>query len=190
MKPLLRAWKPILGWGLVYTAVYMVGAVIDMLGVSGTCMFVLMPYFAALAVTIPFLVVKRFGTGLGVYIPYVVIGFFPMYFSDWLKDHTMIAWWAAFVFALSGLVIGLCLDLVYMLTDRLSERWRAVTLGAAAQAVTFIVMLVGLTYLYVPNSSMASHLRFLDQKWLFTLPWMVVNGAFGGYTAYALAKRV
>ena len=58
------------------------------------------------------------------------------------------------------------------------------------QAVTFVVMLVGLTYLYLPNSSMASHLRFFDQKWLFTLPWILVNGAFGGYTAYALTKRV
>jgi len=36
---------------------------------------------------------------------------------------------------------------------------------------------------------MASHLRFLDQKWGFTLPWMVVNGAFGGYTVHALVKR-
>jgi hypothetical protein len=75
------------------------------------------------------------------------------------------------------------------LADRLPGRWRAIILGAAAQAVTFVVMLLGLTYLYVADSSMSSHLRFLDQKWLFTLPWMLVNGAFGGYTAYALVKR-
>jgi hypothetical protein len=190
MKPLLCAWKPILGWGLVFTGVYMVGAVIDMTGVSGTCMFVLMPYFASLAVTIPFLKVNRFGTGLGVYIPYVVIGFFPLFFFDWLQDHSLVGLWAVFVFALSGFVIGICLDLAYLLAGRLSERWRAITIGAAVQAVTFVVMLVGLTYLYLSNSSMASHLRFLDQKWVFTLPWMVVNGAFGGYTAYALVKRV
>lgn len=58
MKVLLQAWKTILGWGLIFTGVYMVGAVIDMVGVSGTCMFVLMPYFASLAVTIPLLKVN------------------------------------------------------------------------------------------------------------------------------------
>ncbi len=190
MRTLLQAWKPILGWGLIFTGTYMVGAVIDIVGVSGTCMFVLMPYFASLAVTIPLLKVNRFGVGLAAYIPYVVIGFFPMYFSDWLKDHSMVAAWAALVFALSGFIIGIGLDLVYLLARRLNPRWCAVTVGAAQQAMTFVVMLVGLTYLYLPDSSMASHLRFLDQKWLFTLPWMLVNGAFGGYTAYALVKRV
>ncbi len=189
MEALLRAWKPLLGWGLVFTGVYMVGAVIDMLGVSGTCMFVLMPYFAALAVTIPLLQVKRAGAGMAVYIPYGVIGFFPLYLSDWLKDHTLIAGWAAFVFALSGPLIGACLDVVQLLAGRLGERTRAVLLGTVQQAATFVVMLVGLTYLYLPNSSMSSHLRFLDQKWPFTLPWMLLNGALGGYTAYALVKR-
>jgi hypothetical protein len=77
-----------------------------------------------------------------------------------------------------------------MLAGRLDERWRAILVGTAAQAVTFVVMLLGLTYLYVWDSSMASHLRFLDQRWFFTLPWVLVNGAFGGYTAYALVKRV
>jgi hypothetical protein len=56
--------------------------------------------------------------------------------------------------------------------------------------MTFVVMLVGLSYLYLPNLSMASHLRLLDQKRFFTLPCMLVNGAFGGYTAYALVKQV
>jgi hypothetical protein len=189
MKMLLRAWKPILGWGLVFTGVYMAAAAIEMTGVSGTCMFILMPYFASLAVTIPLLVVKRFGTGVGVFIPYVVLGFFPLYFFDWLQNHALVGQWAAFVFVLSGFLIGACLDLAYLLAGRLGERARAIVVGTTQQAVTFVVMLVGLTYLYLPNSSMASHLRFFDRQWLFTLPWMLVNGAFGGYTAHALVKR-
>jgi hypothetical protein len=105
IKPL----KTILIWRLVLAAVYMVGAVIDARGISGTCMFILMPYFAAIAGAYPVLTLNRFGAGVGVYVPYM---------------------------------------------------------------------------------SMVGHLLFLSREWFFTLPWMVLNGAFGGYTAYALRKRI
>jgi hypothetical protein len=74
----------------------------------------------------------------------------------------MVGAWAAFVFAFSGFAIGISLDLVYLLAGQLNQRWRAIAVGAAAQAMTFVVMLIGLTYLYLPDSSMTSHLRFLD----------------------------
>ena len=189
MKALLRSWKPLLGWGLAFTGVYMAGAMIEMAGLSGTCMFILMPYFAALVVTIPLLKVQQPGAGVAVFLPYVVLGFFPLYFFDWRQNHALIAEWAAWAFALSGLVIGGALELVRLPAGRLGERARAVLLGAAMQAATFGVMLVGLTYLYRPDSSMASHLRFFDQKWFFTLPWMALNGAFGGYTAWAVVRK-
>ena len=190
MKEIIRAWKPILVWGLVFVAVYMVGAVIDMTAVSGTCMFILMPYFAAMAVTIPILRVKHFGSGVAVFIPYVLIGFFPLYFFDWMQKRSLASLWAVFAYALSGILIGLCLDLANILSARLRERTRAIIIGATAQAVTFAVMLIGLTYLYLPGSSMAGHLHFFNREWFLTLPWMALNGAFGGYTAYALVKRI
>jgi hypothetical protein len=62
--------------------------------------------------------------------------------------------------------------------------------AAVMQAAQFVVALLGLRYLYVPTSSMAGHLYLYSEQWFFTLPWMALNGAFGGYTAYALRKRV
>lgn len=185
-----KSWKTILLWGLLLVVVYMIGAIIEMTNASGTCMFILMPYFAALAVTYPVLVLNRFGTGIAVYIPYVVIGFLPLYYFDWLQNGALVSEWAVFVWSATGLIIGLSLDLVNRIMIRSSERTRAIVIGTTMQAMTFIVMLLGLTYLYTPTSSMGSHLLFFNQKWLFTLPWLLLNGCFGGYTAYALRKKI
>jgi hypothetical protein len=190
MKTILQSWKPLLLWGMVLVVVLMVGAFIDNSGVSGTCMFLLMPYFAALAATIPILIVKRFGTGLLTFLPYVLIGFYPLYYFDWLQRPAMVGLWAVFAYALSGFVIGAAMDVAYLAAGRLPERTQAIVVGAAMQAMTFVVTLVGLGYLYTPTSDMAAHVRFFDRQWFFSLPWMVVNGAFGGYTAYAFWKRV
>ena len=37
---------------------------IDAIGISGACMFILMPYFTALAATYPAIALNRFGTGM------------------------------------------------------------------------------------------------------------------------------
>lgn len=182
--------KTILIWGLLLVAVYMIGGLIDATGISGTCMFILMPYFAALVATYPVLALNRLGAGVGVYVPYVVIGFGPLYYYDWLQSDALVGLWAVCVWSATGLVIGGSLDLANYLMAKSSERTRAIVIGATMQGVTFFVMLLGLTYLYKPTSSMGSHLLFFNREWLFTLPWMVLNGCFGGYTAYALRKRV
>jgi len=123
-----------------------------------------------------------------VYVPYMLIGIAPLYYFDWLQSGALVGFWAVFAWGATGLIIGVCLDLANLLAARASERTRAMAIGAMMQVVTFAVTLLGLTYLYAPTS-MAGHLHFFDREWLFTLPWMGVNGAFGGYTAYALKKR-
>jgi hypothetical protein len=190
METIMKSWKTILIWGLLLVAVYMIGAVIEMINVSGTCMFILMPYFAALVATYPILILNRFGTGVAVYVPYVVIGFLPLYYFDWVQNGALVGEWAVFVWSATGLLIGLSLDIVNRIMIQASERNRAIVIGTTMQAVTFFVMLIGLTYLYTPNSSMGSHLLFFSQKWLFTLPWVLLNGCFGGFTAYALRKKI
>ena len=163
---------------------------IDAANIAGACMFILVGYFTAIAATIPILKVRRFGAGLLLFIPYVLIGIAPLYYFDWVQKQSLVGLWAVFTSSLSGLLIGLSLDLAYSLTARFRERTRAIVVGATMQAVTFVVMLVTLKYLYIPASDMAAHVHFFDQKWFFSLPWMIINGAFGGYTAYALTKRV
>jgi len=189
MQTTPKPWKTILIWGFAVVAVLMLAAVIEYSGVSGTCMFILMPYFAAICGAYPVLALNRTGTGILVFVPYALIGFAPLYFFDYLQSHLLVGLWAVFAFSATGPLIGAALDIANLLTVRSAERTRAICIGATMQAMTFAVTLLGLRYLYVPTSSMAGHLHFYTREWFFTLPWMAVNGAFGGYTAYTLKKR-
>jgi hypothetical protein len=175
-------------WGLVLVLVFGFGAFVGE-KYSGTCMFILMPYFAALAAALPLVQVGRFGAGLATYLPYAVLGFAPLFYFDWLQSHALRGLWAVILWAAAGPLIGLCADLAYRLAARLPERWRAAVAGAVLQAATFATMLLGLTLLYVDPSGADSHTRLFDTYWYFTAPWMIANGAFGGFTAWALARR-
>jgi hypothetical protein len=183
-----RPAKTILIWSFILIAILMVGAVIDNAGVSGTCMFILIPYFAAIAATIPVLKVRRVGTGILVFVPYTLVGFVPMYIFDWKQNASLVGLWAVFAAALISLFIGASLDLAWALSHKSGEKTRAIAIGATMQAATFVVMFITLKFLYLPASDMAAHVHFFDRQWFFTLPWMALNGAFGGYTAYFLTR--
>lgn len=189
MNAKLASWKPIVVGSLALVGIYMLGAMIDASGVSGTCMFILMPYFAAIAVVYPLLAANRFGTGILVFLPYAVVGFFPLYYFDYLQSGALLGLWAVFLWAATGPLNGACLDLTMILTARLSSARRAIAAGAVMQAMTFLTVLIGFTYLYHPSAPGIGHLHFFNREWYFTLPWMVLNGAFGGWAAYALFSR-
>jgi hypothetical protein len=178
-------WKTALLWGTVLTLVLSFGAFVGE-RFSGTCMFILMPYFASLAVVMPFLRAPRFGVGAATYLPYAVLGFIPLFIFDYLQSHALKGLWAVVVWSLTGPLIGLCADAAFHVGRRLRGIARAVLVGGVVQAATFVVMLVGLTALNVNPAAADSHLRLFDTSWYFTAPWMIVNGAFGGLSAYLL----
>jgi hypothetical protein len=180
-------WKTMLLWGLAIVAVYAVSSFTTE-PYSGTCMFILIPYFMSLVSVIPAVKLKRFGVTVGAYIPYVVLGFFPMYFFEWVQAKSLIGLWAVFAFCAPGLLIGLSADAAYLLTGRFGEGTRAAAAGAAVQIMTFLTMLFGFTYLYA-NPAANAHLHFFNKEWYFTLPWMALNGAFGGYSTFAFVRR-
>ncbi len=179
-------WRTSLLWGLALTLVLAFGAFVE--GLAGTCMFILMPGFAALAAVMPILKLDRFGAGLVTYLPYALLGFAPLFYFDWLQSRALVGLWAVFVFSATGPLIGLCADLAYKLSERLEQRWRGAITGAAVQAATFAVMALGLTLLYVDPSGAESHVRLFDTRYYFTAPWMMLNGAMGGVAAWALQR--
>ena len=83
-----RFWKTSLLWGLALFLSLSFGAFVGE-RFSGTCMFILMPYFAALAATMPVLQVGRFGAGIVTYLPYAVLGFAPLFYFDWLQSRAL-----------------------------------------------------------------------------------------------------
>jgi hypothetical protein len=51
-------------------------------------------YFIALVVVLPILLVRRFGVGLMVYLPYAISGLFVEYYMDWVLQRNLVALWA------------------------------------------------------------------------------------------------
>ena len=64
--------------------------------VGGVGMFFIyiMGYFIALVVVLPILLVRRFGVGLMVFLPYAIIGLFVEYYMEWVLEHTLLTPWA------------------------------------------------------------------------------------------------
>jgi hypothetical protein len=186
-----KPWQIILFFGVLLFLVNTLGA-FWVEPYSGSCMFVLLAYFTALVVILPVLLIRRFGVGAAVYLPYMLLGVGFDYYFEWVVQRTLLSPWYALVWSLLGPATGLLVDVAYrLLPTRLHDHWKAAALGIVLALGTFFLTRWGLMSFYVQGSSAsAGHMPFFQEKAIFSLPWMVINGAFGGYTAYALARKI
>jgi hypothetical protein len=157
--------------------------------VGGVGMFYIyvMSYFLVLVVTLPILLIKRFGVGVAVYLPYAIIGLFVEYYMEWVINPVLVSPWAVVGWCVFGLAIGLSGDLTYHFIPRkVSERWRAIITGLVLGMMTFILTLIALTYFYIEQQSGQG--SFLGISY-YGVPFLLVSSGFAGYTAYAISKR-
>ena len=186
-----KFWKTALTFGALHFLVMAVSTPLIDLPEHG-CMFVTPAYFIILVIVLPILKTRRFGMGAAVFIPYAVLGFFPTYYFDWLTEQTLKGVWGVFAWCLIGPLVGLLGDLAYKyLPKSISEKRRAILIGMVLGAAIFFTTLTALATFY-KVASMDTHLRYFAQGWYFSLPWLVINGGFAGYTAHAMttpAKR-
>ena len=196
----LKPWQTILLFGLLQTALigvttfffdYFAGAatlgfaVWPKVGGTGLFYVYMIGYFNALVVILPVLLLKRFGVGMAIYLPYALIGI-PV---DMLLDAgTLISPWAAVGWGLVGLAAGLSVDLAYRyLPGQLTERTRAILMGIVLGAASFLLNLLAQSFFYrtpLPTDPGS----FIGMAY-FGVPWLLVTSAFGGYTAYALSRN-
>ncbi len=158
--------------------------------VSGVGMFFIyiLGFYIALVVVLPILIIKRFGVGVAVYLPYAIAGLFVEYYTEWVTTRALVSVWAVVGWCVIGLVTGLSADLAYwLLPSRVSERWRAITTGVVLVIVTFLLVLLALTFFYVERQEGPG--SFLGIAY-YGLPLLILNGGFGGYTAYAISRHV
>jgi len=159
--------------------------------VKGTGMFFIymIGYFTALVVVLPILLIRRFGVGTAVYLPMVVVGFPINYYYEWIIEPVWIAPWAGIGWSVAFLATGFSADLTYrFLSAHFSERLRAIFVGIVIACVTYVLTLVALSVIYKAPLETESG-SFLGLTY-FGLPWLIVNSAFGGYTAYAISRNV
>jgi hypothetical protein len=148
-----------------------------------------MAYFIALVVVLPILVIKRFWVGMAVYSLYALAGLFVEYYMDWVLTRVLVSLWAVPGWCVLGLATGLCADLAHRyLPSRLSEKWRAIFTGLTVGAATFIAVTIALSFFYIKVDTVYPANYFSVAY--YGVPFMLVSSGFGGYTAYAISKRV
>ncbi len=198
----LRSWQIILIFGILLWVIYGIGSfTLDFFAGAATAEFgqwgnvggvglffvYILSFYIALVVVLPILVVRRFGVGVAVFLPYALTGFFVEYYFDWVVNPALRSPWGAIGWCAIGLAIGLSADLAYrFLPARFSERLRAITTGVIMGLTNFVLVVVALTSFYVEQQSGPG--SFLGVAY-YGLPLLIVNCAFGGYTAHAISRR-
>jgi len=172
--------------GILLFFVYMIGAFWELLVTRDMCMFFMIGYLMTTVVVTPMMITKRFGMGTLVFIPYALVGLPLEYYMEWILDPVLISPWAAVIWSLIGPIVGFSTDLAYRFIPKsLQEHIQGVVLGIILAIAHFLVMLAALATLYInPGPGLEHYLNALG----FSLPWLLMNGAFGGYTAYALSQ--
>jgi hypothetical protein len=199
----LSPWLIILIFGILqcvlygigsFTFDYYAGAATQKFGVwsdvggSGMFFVYILSFYISLVVVLPILLIRRFGVGMAVYLPYVITGLFVDYQIEWVTLHTLVSPWSVVGWCLIGLAIGLSADLAYrFLPIRLSERWRAILTGVVMGIVNFLLVIVALAFFYVEQQSGPG--SFLGVAY-YCLPLLILNSGFGGYAAHAISKHV
>ena len=178
-------WKTVLLFGAIHFLVMSLGIFVE--SGSGGCMFIIPAYFMILPLVLPILILRRVGAGTAVFLPYAILGFYPTYYFELPK---MFGLWGVVGWCLMGPLVGLVADLTYkFLPQSVSERWRAIIVGAVSGAAIFATTYVALATFY-REPDLGAHFRYFTTNIYFSLPWLILNGGFAGYTAYALNKRV
>ena len=182
-----KFWKTALLYGAIHFLVMSYGAFI----IEQTdCQWVVPAYFMALPVMLSILALRRIGAGVVVFLPYAIVGFFIVYYMDYVTLHTMLSVWGAVAWCLGGLLTGLAADLAYrFLPPNIPEKWRAILTGAIIGLGNYLTPLVAMTFFYNPHPP-ESHYYLFTSGIVYSLSWLVVNSGFAGYTAYAIHERV
>ncbi len=185
--PRRRFWRTVLAYGGLYFLIMGLGyAIVE--PYSGGCMFIIPTYFMVLVVALPILSLGRFGSGMAVFLPFAVLGAAVDYYYERVSSQILPSIWGVVGWSLTGLTVGLSGDLAHWLLPRSwNARRRAVGLGAVIGLMFYLTTLAALSWLYA-GPSLETHYWFFTRGIVFSLPWLVVNGAFAGYTARAIAR--
>ncbi len=198
----LKPWPTILLFGILHSAITALGVYFfDFFAgtatvgfgvqgqVKGTGMFFvyMLGYFNALVVILPILLLRRFGVGAMVYLPYAVVGLFVEYYYEWLKEPVLVGPLAVVGWSLFGILTGLSADLSFkFLPTSFDERIRSALTGGILGVTNFVLTLIALRFFY--TSGLATDPGSFLGLAYFGLPWLIANSLLGGYTACALSK--
>jgi hypothetical protein len=180
-------WKITLLFGCLHFLIMTYGAfVIE----TDDCQWIVPAFFMALPVMLSILTLRRFGAGTIVFLPYAIIGFFPVFYMDYVTLHTMRTAWGAVAWCLGGLFTGLAADLVFrFFPPRSHEKWRAIFTGTTVGLGNYLTPLVAMRFFYNPHPT-ESHYYLFTTGIVYSLSWLLLNSGFAGYTAHVIQRRI
>jgi len=198
----LRPWQTVLLFGVLVCALYGFGSfTFDLFAgsatppagsldeVKGVGMYLtyVESFFLALVVVLPIRLVRRFGVGAMVYLPYAVLGLGVEFYMELVRTPSLVGPLAVVGWCVIGPLIGLSADLAHRtLPKHLSSGLRGALTGLVLGGTTFLLMLFALSFFYVSRQTGPG--SYLGQAW-YGLPWLLLNSAFGGYVASLIAER-
>ena len=144
----------------------------------------------ALVTVLGVLKLQRFGAGMTLFLLLATVGAAMDYYGDWVYTKNLISPWAALGWTPVFPGFGLAADLAYRFAPAVrSPRRRSIFTGVVFGLAFYLLVLFALS-VYYPHSDEKWHLWYFTHGVYFTLPWMLVNGGFAGYAAYAITRGV
>jgi hypothetical protein len=160
-----------------------------MSAVGGTGMFFvyMLGFLNALVVLVPVFRLGFVGAGVLVYTLWALAGLPTEYWYEWVLNRSLRGVWAVAAWCAAGPLNGLAADLAHRFLPRsLAPGLRAALTGAVLGLACYLTTLAALAFLYVvPLDTGPGAFAGLTY---FGLPWLVVNSALGGFTAWALQR--
>jgi len=147
-------------------------------------------FFNALIVVLPILLIRRFGVGAAVYLPYALIGMVIDYEMEWVVDPLLTSPWWAVVFGLFGLAVGFSADLAFrFLPAHITLKYRSILTAITLGLVNFLTTAVGVSFFYKPDAfPISPAYSFLKIAW-WALPWLIASCGLAGFTAWAMVQE-
>jgi len=163
-------------------------------GGIGMFFIYMISYFSGLIVLLAIMKSENFGMGLFVWLPYAIVGLFVESYYEFFLNPVLVNFWAVLGWCIFGLLTGLSADISFKYLKEktsLKECYIAGLTGMIISSVYFITTLFALCFFYIEEvriSMLNGPGSFLGVAY-FTLPWMLINAFFGGYTAYSINKE-
>ena len=176
----------IVEFSLLLFTVFTFGTLFELVVTRGVCFVYVIGYPMSLVIVLAILKVKRFGTGVAIFLPYAILGFFIEYMMEVVTNPALIAPWAVLIWSLSGPLAGLSADISLRLLPPLGSRSRAALAGLISISTYFLSTLLVLAFLYIDPTPGLTH---YTQGIFLTLPWLLSMGLLGGYTASLVSEK-
>ena len=149
-------------------------------------------FFNSLIVLFAISRTKTFGMGVFIFLPWAITGLFIETYFELIINPVLISYWGVIGWCVFGLLTGLSADISFKLLSQKTElkENQILAISGLIMSMTFFLLNLLGSLIFYKNGVTILNLApgtFLGVAY-FGMPWMLINGFFGGYTAHALNK--